>query len=199
MEITFPLRELISQNISPNQFTIGLLVFNKRWGFLRDIKNNIGKEDFNKQLEDLRIKEFIKYNSIGNIVSIKDITVTDNFIKIITLEDPFAELYELYPSSAIRPDHKTDYLRKNKAKCIILYKKTLKNKPTLHKHILKCLKFEIEDRTKKGALGWMKRLENWLKNEEWQIYEQMMTENITSKAQLPDKKKQKETYGTGLL
>lgn len=121
------------------------------------------------EVDDLILREFISYDE-GKYKPSE--TVKKHF----GIKDPnfFDEFYDLYPVSANRPDGTKDYLRMNVNKCRKKYNtlvgKSLKN----HRHMMECLQFEIQHRTRTNKMGFMKRMWTWLTSEEWQLSEEMM-------------------------
>lgn len=45
-----------------------------------------------------------------------------------------------------------------------------KGKAKLQRHVIDCLKAEIDNRTKSGSLQWMRNAETWLNNGTWEDY-----------------------------
>lgn len=170
MEITFPINKLLKNGLTPDEYSICLLLESKKFGLLREFVKLKGNS-FYDNIKRLNGLEYITYNTIGNIVEIKDITLTNNFKKLISFEDPFLELYNKFPVKVIRPNGKEDLLRISKNKCKIKYEKILKNNPLIHDHILECLDVEIKDKKSTSSMGYFKRLYNWLENKEWEKYE----------------------------
>jgi hypothetical protein len=175
MEIAFPINKLIREGLTPDEFSICMLLDQGKTGLLRELAKLKG-ESFYENLKRLNNLNYIEYNTIGNIVSIKDITLKEDFKKLIAFDDPFVELYNKYPVRANRPNGGMDYLRQNKNKCKIKYAKLLKNNPLLHAHILACLSVEKKERQQKGTLGYFKRMYNWLESREWEKYEDKLKE-----------------------
>ena len=49
--------------------------------------------------------------------------------------------------------------------------KATRNSIAIHQHILKCLRFEVNKRTKDGSMKFMVRMAKWLTAETWKSYE----------------------------
>lgn len=171
MEIRFPINKLLKEKLTPDEYSICILLEEGKTGLLKELAVLKGNSFYDniKRLNDL---EYINYNTIGNIVDIKNITLTDKFKKLTSFEDPFLELYQAFPKSSTRPDGNKDYLRTNKNKARIKYLRVIRNNPLMHEHILKCLSFEKKKRLKEGSMGYFKRLYNWIETEEWTKYEE---------------------------
>lgn len=149
---------------------ICLLLENKKTGLLKGFVKLKGMT-FYDNIKRLNSLGYVNYNTIGNIIDIKDITLTDKFKKLIAFEDPFLELYNKFPVKVIRPNSKEDLLRVSKNKCRIKYQKLIKSNPLIHEHILECLDYEIKQKKKTSSMGYFKRLYNWIENREWEKYE----------------------------
>ena len=98
----------------------------------------------------------------------------------------FDEFYELFPIYVIRPDGTKGFLRANVNKCRTEYGKIIGRSKALHEHIIKCLKYEIENKTITGKLGYMKTMWKWLTQREWELIEEQM--NV--------EQQERNTYGT---
>jgi hypothetical protein len=48
-----------------------------------------------------------------------------------------------------------------------------------HKHILKCLEFEVEKRKREGSMKFMTRMSKWLSTEAWKSYEDEVNNSAT--------------------
>ena len=165
MDINFPINKLLDKGLIADDYTIALLLKEERFGLLNKYAK-IAKAAFFESLKRLKTCGYVSYNTIGDIIPIKEAKVTDEFVNILSNGDNFDEFYNLYPIKTIRIDGKVDYLRINKTKCKIKYKKIIKNNLMIHDHIMDCLKLDIENRKKKNDMAYIKRMENWLANEE---------------------------------
>jgi hypothetical protein len=164
-------------------------------------------------LDLLRLKHYNKirkyFNNESNMISILDRLVLLGHLKrndfdppnvlggykivVFPRRDPSfidklcIELIETYPLKVIRPDGSTDYLRSNVKVLKEQYKKIIKDNKDKHEFILKCLKFQIKEKTETGKLPYMKKLSKWLDNEEWKEYEdRVLTQDDTSSFQEED-------------
>lgn len=175
MEVAFPINKLIKLGLTPDEFSICKLLDEGKTGLLRELAKLKG-DSFNDNIKKLNDLGYINYNTIGNIIEIKNLTITKEFKKLVSFSDPFTELYNNFPVSVIRPEGKRDQLRVLKRKCNVLYMKVLKSNPLLHDHILACLEYEKQDKQKTGHMGYFKRLYNWIETREWEKYEDKLNE-----------------------
>jgi hypothetical protein len=70
----------------------------------------------------------------------------------------------------LRPDGNYDYLRVDHKRSKLLYRNIVGSDLTKHQMLIKCLKMEIEDRSRRGQLAFMKRMPMWLSSESWKVY-----------------------------
>ena len=50
-----------------------------------------------------------------------------------------------------------------------------KGQRAMHDHIIKCLRFEVDKRTRDGSMKFMVRMSKWLTSEAWTAYEDEIT------------------------
>lgn len=97
--------------------------------------------------------------------------------------DPFDEFYEIYPTQVIRPDGTSDFLKKNKNNCRKKYNSILGRSKAkrilIHQHLIDCLNYELEDKTRTGKLGYLKTMWKWLTTAEWENSEEQMKASET--------------------
>jgi len=162
---------LIKNKITAHQYTIAKLVREDRVPELKKYLV-ITRTDtsIRKDLELLFKAGFISA-SPGNNISLNAIDITPKFSQSHTFsKDPFEELYDAYPTKVLRPDGSYDYLRVDRKRCRTIYYNIIRESPTLHEFILRCLKVEVEDKKSKGKLSFMKRMPTWLTSESWKTY-----------------------------
>ena len=145
MNINFPINKLLEKGLTADDYTIALLLKEGKFGLLNTYIK-INKNSFFESLGRLKKEGYIDYNTIGNIIPIREAKITDKFIDVLSNGDNFDEFYNTYPIKAIRKGGKTDYLRQNKTKCKVKYKKIVKNNLMLHDHIMDCLRLDVEQR-----------------------------------------------------
>lgn len=194
MFIEIDLRFLIQHRITAHQFIIIKLLCSKRYIMLKQYIAHVnGLRTIEYDLHALQSAGFIDSSyHINNIITYETIPVTDAFRKTQLVDATvFDELYAAYPIKVTRPDGTQDYLRGDKAHNRRIYENITHNNPNLHKHILGCLKREIEDKTNTGKLQYMKRLSTWLTSEGWKAYDDIQEETTPSI--------KISTYGTDLV
>jgi len=196
MQISFPINVLLKKELTADDYTIALLLKEGKFGLLKEYIQIMGNK-FYDSFKRLKKLEYIDYKqTIGDIIPLKEAYITDKFLEILNNGDLFEEFYNEYPIKVTRKEGVIDYLRRDKTKCKVKYKKLVKNNLFIHDHIIDCLKYEVQTRTKKGDLAYMKRMYNWLENEEWKIIEEkMLKEKENNNSSTP----QERAYGTNLL
>ena len=95
----------------------------------------------------------------------------------------------MYPVYIVRPDGNKSYLRANVNKCRKLYNSYVGNSRNASENINKCLKFEIDKKTREGKLMYMKTMWRWLMDHQWEASEEEMRDTV----------KEKDVYGTELI
>lgn len=103
--------------------------------------------------------------------------VTHYFTKDNSHGDLYKELYYTYPTSVVRPNGKTDYLRTGHRQSKIFYTTFVHGNIEKHEHILNCLKAEVRDRELNGTMRFMPRLYKWLTSKGWLSYEDRLNED----------------------
>lgn len=143
-----------------------------------------------------KVKEFIKtifmdesdFNNLiergivsedSELVDCENIKLTKEFekkYKEMSKDDFFEEFLEIYPKYVTRPDGLKSFIRNNPKKCRQLYKQLVGNDRDKHRHIMKCLLYEVNDRELTGQMCWMKTMNNWLTQEGWIYAEQRFSD-----------------------
>lgn len=170
MNISFAINILLRKGLTADDYTICTLIKEKKYGLLKLMYEILG-DSMHERIAILVKEEYLSFNGLGTIMPIKELKVTQKFESLISVDDPFEEFYNKYPTSVIRIDGKRDYLRGDKAKCRIRYKKLTDKNPLYHKHILECLVRELEQKEKSQNMGYFKRMINWIDQEEWKKHE----------------------------
>lgn len=86
----------------------------------------------------------------------------------------FEQFYDAYPVYVIRPDGTKGFLRANINKCRTQYNSIVGKSKAMHEHLMKCLNFDIMNKTMTGKLGYMKTMWKWLIQNEWESLEEQM-------------------------
>jgi len=184
---------LVSNNITAHQYVIAKLAHLKEHTVLKQYI--MSTDSLNDLPADLRILR--KANLVSPASSeyaTFDITVTDKFIRDHTFSnDPFEEIYNIYPVKTIRPNGNIDYLRVDHKRSKKIYHNIVRKNRLKHDYILKCLTTEIKDRTSKGGMSFMKRLPSWLTSEAWKEYADMVNDHIATHSETKTK-----GYGTDI-
>lgn len=164
--------------ITAHQFLILQLIYQQKYTLLDEYLSLSNSED--------KLQEDLYYlNSIGFInqlsINPKDfqfIKITSKFVKEMSDGDSFEELLNTFPIKVTRRNGVIDYLRTDRAQSKKLYGMILAGNPTLHEHVIRCLRYEIDLRTKEGSMGYMKRLPNWLVSREWKSFEDRVVDSM---------------------
>jgi hypothetical protein len=187
---------LLDNKITAHQFMIAKLVSENKIPLLKKyILYTNTLNDIYKDLSQLKTAGFLSStHKLGSIISFETINVSSKFLKAFSYSgDPFDELYALFPIKVLRPDGTYDYLRVDQDRCRKLYHNIVSKNPASHNNIMKCLKKEIEDRSLKGQMTYMKRMPSWLTSESWKAYDDRIEDN--SNPTLGDKTK---AYGNDI-
>lgn len=179
---------LIRNNINLKQFLVCYLLYKgANHQLIKYTKfDSIDLEFMNKLVDE----GWITSNNLNSITSTK---VTNKFSKLFTEKDYFQELLDTFPKDVLRQDGSKVYLRTAQKDCKRRYARIIKNSRLKHDTIINALKAEINIRTKENKMMWFKTLPNWLKAEEWQIYEGIFEDGVTLGENIDNK------YGTNIL
>lgn len=179
-------------NINLNQLVFLTLVLDNNQ------KSNQGVAAIVSLVSDAEVQELIERDLIIKQESEEGIAYiqTEKLIDLTKEKvDPFDEFYSIYPTQVIRPDGTSDFLKKNKNNCRKKYSSILgrsrAKRILMHQHLIDCLNYELEDKTRTGKLGYLKTMWKWLTTAEWENSEEQMksTETITNT----------QLYGTKLI
>ena len=102
----------------------------------------------------------------------------------------FDRFYELYPIYVTRNDGTKGFLRANVSKCRVQFNQIVGKSEEMSQHLYDCLKFQIDNYSKQGKLGYMKTMWKWLVNHEWEAIEDEMSYNNSNT---------QKVYGTELI
>ena len=172
-------------NISINQLVFISLVLNENQAKHQDILKLLSR------VKEEEIQELIQ----RNIIIKKDLNdgisyqVSDNVINALKQKQDsmFDEFYETFPVYVIRPDGTKGFLRANVNKCRKEYNRIVGKSRAMHEHIMNCLHYELDNKTRTGKLGYMKTMWKWLTQHEWECYEEQL------------KVQEEDSYGTNIL
>jgi len=181
MIIEFSVALLEQLKLTPNEYFIVILIKHKEFDLLKlFLEANYTKEEseriFSKLIE---LKYLTSTSFLQNSYDYSRCKIGNELYSLLKTNDIFEEFLETYPSSVIRTDGVVDYLRTDQKACRMMYMKITKNSPAIHQHILKCLKFEVDKRTKDGSIKFMVRMAKWLTAETWKSYEDEINKTPT--------------------
>lgn len=171
MIIEVDIRYLSECKISVHQYVILKLAYEGNLKLLEKyLKASSTWKNIIEDLEHLYESDFVQSPPNANAI-LTSIKVTDKFIRLFQSEvDSFEEFYQLYPVRVLRPDGNYDYLRVDHKRSKLLYRNIVGSDLAKHQMLIKCLKLEIDDRSRRGQLAFMKRMPMWLSSESWKVY-----------------------------
>lgn len=165
----------------PEQLNMNQLVF---LSMVLD-KNQTTKNQDVHQLVSLIGDEEISYLVQQNLITSIErggFTVYESTERLKTFisdkGDYFDVFYNQYPVYVLRPDGSKSYLRANVNKCRHLFNTTCGKSSAMAEHLINCLKFEIDKKTKEGKLSYMKTMWRWLVDHQWEESEEEMNDTV---------------------
>ena len=171
MELKIDTEFLLKNNLSPNEAILLYLIHGKKNKEIKRIIEELPQNPFEFEIERLKKLDYIKGTTP---LSYK---LTETGRDLVEARDFFQELVDAFPQSVIRKSGKKSYLRTGKKKSKELYTQITRKRRDVHEHILKCLNYEIEQRTISNELMWFKTLPNWLESEEWESWGERMKDD----------------------
>jgi hypothetical protein len=193
MMLEVSLDTLTRGKITAHQFLVGKLIFNRKF---KELEEYLELTDSFKSIDgDLNYLfkiGFINHVEYNAPKDLKLIQIFSLFMKIITGDDMFEELYQAYPVKVVRDNGISDYLRAERYNSEKLYDFVVSDNKSKHEHILKCLRYEVNHREQEGSMRYMKRMYKWLQIQGWKSYEERI--GNTDSAQIGKEVK----YGTEL-
>ena len=135
-------------------------------------------------MSDTDIKELI-----DNSLITKDNKIVKEYQDRLEPDDDFfQQFYTVFPDMVIRTDGTKGFLKANVNKCRKEYNRIVGKSLAMHKHIMNCLNYEIDQKISTGKLAYFKTMWKWLVNHEWEAIENELRYN---KNELED-----NSYGT---
>ena len=179
------------------EYSLLMLLYEKSFIKIRSYFTDSNK--LQSLLERLMIQGFIYLLEFGEKDNLGDYKIhhLPSYSKE-AIDHRVEELIKNYPKSVVRTDGTRDILTGNKERIKVLYKKMLGPTGNKDKHetILKTLQFQVEYFTNRGKLPYMRKLVNWLQQEEWKEYYELMVSDID---RITDTGKEDSKYGHNLL
>ena len=158
-------------DISINQLVFINLVLNDNQPNNQDIHELLSRVN-EEEIQDLIQRNIIVVNNTDNNIIYSPSIELLNAIK--NQDTFFDEIYESFPVYVIRPDGTKGFLRSNVNKCRKEYNRIIGKSRAMHEHIMNCLRYEINNKTITGKIGYMKTMWKWLTQHEWECYEEQM-------------------------
>ena len=159
-------------NLSINQLVFLTLVLSDIKTINQDIQKLLSLVN-EEEIHELELQGLIliKLDESGNQV----ISKTEKLNELLKEDKSmFDEFYDLFPVYVTRPDGTKGFLRSNINKCRKEYNRIIGKSKAMHKHIMACLRYEIDDKMQTGKLGYMKTMWKWLTQHEWETVEEQM-------------------------
>lgn len=172
---------LLEHKISAHQYLLLKYALNSDYNAMKNYLNASNK--YNDLIEDMVAMYNAGFISTppNDKATFRSVVPSERFIKLMSFTgDPFDEFYNAFPVKVLRPDGEYDYLRIDRIRCRKLYHNIVRVNKTMHDHIMSCLKLEVQDRSQKGKMSFMKRMPTWLSSEAWKVYEDKLTASISS-------------------
>lgn len=171
MTIEVDIKYLSECKISVHQYVILKLAYEKKLKLLERYLIASGTLEFlMRDLEYLHFNDYLISPPDANAI-LNTIRVSDKFTRVFQSNvDSFEEFYGAFPVRVLRPDGNYDYLRVDHKRSKLLYNNTVGVDASKHQTLMKCLKLEVEDRTRRNQLSFMKRMPMWLSSEAWKVY-----------------------------
>lgn len=186
MLIELDIDTLNKYNVTAHQFLIALLVYEKKFELLtKYLEMTNSFETLQDDLGSLVEANLISHKQ--GEYNLGEIFVRPVFVNIITEGNFFEELLSVFPNKVIRPDGTYDLLKTDLVKSRQTYDRITLGRKVRHNHIMKCLKYELEQRKLTNTLQYMKRLPKWLSSEQWKLYEERMDDDSFSVRAQEDK------------
>lgn len=185
IELNTKLRELYPE-LNMNQLVFLSMVLDKNHKSNQDVQQIVSL------IKDNEISYLVSQGLITSIERGNSITYqpSDQLIEALTPNKSYFDLfYDMYPVYILRPDGVKQYLRANVNKCRHLFESYVGKSSAMAEHLINCLKFEIDKKTRTGSLSYMKTMWRWLVDHQWEEFEEEMQ----------DQNESKNTYGTELL
>lgn len=177
-------------NISINQLVFLTLCLNENQIINQDV------HEFLSRISEAEIQSLIDQGLITSITDDNNKTYcpTQKLLDSLkTDKTMFDEFYEAYPIYVTRPDGTKGFLRANIAKCRKEYNRAIGKSSAMHHHLLDCLKFELDNKTMSGKIGYMKTMWKWITQREWETVEEEL------KVEGPVINNQNYGYGTAVI
>jgi flagellin-specific chaperone FliS len=177
MMLEVSLDTLNRSKITAHQFLIAKLIMDKQFDELEKYLNNTNCKDVASDLENLHKLGYISVYEYNDFKDLKNIRIMSSFLKEISGDNFFDELYNSFPVKVVRDGGITDYLRTDRYNSRKLYDMLVSKNRSKHEHILKCLKAEIDHRERTGSIRYIKRLYNWILSREWRSFEERVADS----------------------
>ena len=182
MVIEINIQSLIDGELTPNQFTILKVLFEKK---IEIAKTILKAQSYTEDIKVLLTKQYLlKFDREGYLVN------TSKCLKLFGLtESSFWELFSSYPmkvparNGGYRPLRAASPDAKDAEICKKRYDKVIKTKE-MHDFVIECLNAELAVRRKTDSMQFMQELSVWLNQRTWEKYSYL----LESKASLNEPK-----------
>lgn len=169
------LEEILKLNLTPNQYWILKLIYNRNYLVIKQFLY----EDIRKDLQKLLSLNYILDFNPDCLECMKINQV--ELDKLFKIQDSlFWELLTNYPlkvpgnNGGTRVLHAVDVEAKENQTLKKKYEDIIKGKPDMHNHIVKCLKTEVYLKKKSNFLSSMQELKTWINQRTWEKYSHLI-------------------------
>lgn len=156
--------------ITFNQYFLCYLITQGYYDELQAYLTDSGKFEA-KDIETLESRGFLINLNKSDEYYIDKLQITESFMELCEIgkfNTFFQEFWEMFP---IKTPKGRRLKQASKHKIEKKYNSLVKKDASLHKHILKCLNYELEERQRTGNLEYLHNIETWLNKEGWKAYE----------------------------
>lgn len=172
MVIEINTKSLLEGNLTPNQFTILKVLFEKKLGIAKQL---LLANDYKKDIQILKEQQYLlQFDSKGFLVNDKKCK------ELFELPDTsFWELFSMYPmkvparNGGYRTLRASSESAKDTQVCIKRYNNAIKSRE-LHDFVIECLEVELASRRKSNSMQFMQELNVWLNQRTWEKYAHML-------------------------
>ena len=176
-------------NISLNQLILLSLINS---GSKSNVKNASDVLNLipSKEIEDLVNRNIVIINKDNDNVIYK---ISKEVEEMLEKQQAsyFDEFYNTFPVYVLRPDGTKGYLKANVNKCRRMFNSNVGKSSAMAQHLIDCLKFELDKKSRTGKLMYMKTMWRWLVDHQWEESEEEMQDQVNETKQ--------QSYGTELI
>lgn len=125
---------------------------------------------------------------------LQDHTIRQSFLDMfqVPFDQMWSELLSHFPlkvftKGSVRILRAKDANARSNAKAKKAYERYVNSDSAKHRHVVKCLKNELDFRRANDSLGFMQMLQTWVNNHTWEQYEDLENESSESNSRITRK------------